>query len=638
MLSIGYAASSLCQAMGAESFAQPAVADELRGRFLCIKVDREERPDVDQVYQTVAQLASGRGGWPLTAFLLPDGRPFYVATTLPSEPRPGQPSLTDVLRVIHEAWQQRRSDLVAQAASWVDALGRLDGPPRPAAPTVELIDDACDALATRFDAVDGGFGRAPKFPSTPALALLARQARRTGEPRWQEMVRTSLERMAEGGIRDHLDGGFHRYAADSRWNRPHFEKMLLDSALLAVAYMDGWYLTGDGAFLDVARETLGFLERRLLRGSLFAGSIDADAAPGGYYTWTFAQVQEALGPERARPFCFAYGVPERTGDAVALHLPRPLSVSAHRLGRSLADLDVLLAECRVALQAARSQRPEPAVHTNAVVAWNALAVRAFARGWRATGDRSLLGRATDTARALLDTARDGEGRLCRMIVDGASFQPAFLDDHAFLADALLDLNEAAPDGPWLHEAATLADEMITRFLDPSGGRFTLSEAAHDPAVHRPGASWDQSEPSPAAVAVRVLLRLHQLTGDQRAWDTAEQVLVGHGEALRANPTAHASLVAAADRFIHPATTVIVVAPRLDPAGDELVAAAARAADLSAAILVVPSDDGRLAAGSGHPLFEGRAVPDGAAAAWVRVGHSWEPAVSTAPELVATLLR
>lgn len=636
LLSVGYAASQLCQAMGAESFADPGIASEVDGRFICVKVDREERPDVDQLYQTAAQLAIGRGGWPLTVFLLPDGRPFHVATWLPRESRPGQPSLKDVLRVVHEAWAARRPDLEAQAATWLDSLRRLE-PARPAAPTVELVDDACDALAARFDGVDGGFGRAPKFPSTPALALIGRQARRTGEPRWRDMVHTSLERMAEGGIRDHLDGGFHRYAADSRWLSPHFEKMLPDSALLAVAYLDGWHLTGDEGFLEVARETLGFMERRLLRGDLFAGSIDADAPPGGYYRWTRTQVEDTLGPERARAFCFAYGVPERTDEAVALHLPRPFSVSAHRLGRSLEDLEALLASCRLALLKRRSERPAPATRANVVVAWNALAIRAFARGWRATGDRALLLRATETAGALLRGALDASGLLCRVIVDGAPFQPAFLDDHSFLADALLDLHEADPSGPWVSRARWLADELLSRFLDESGSKLSLCSEAHGPLAHRPGATWDQSEPSPAAVAVRVLLRLHQLEGDQRAWDAAEQVLVGQGEAMRANPAAHATLIAVADRFIQPPVTVVVVGSPEDARAEELRAAAARAGDPGAAIVCVPDDDPRLAPGSGHPLFAGRGGTSGAAA-WVRVGHAWEGPVATPQELVATLRR
>lgn len=638
LLSIGYAASSLCRVMGAESFADAELAEALDARFVCVKVDREQRPDVDQVMQTVAQLSTGRGGWPLTAFLLPDGRPFYVSTWLPREARAGQASFDDVIRVVDEAWHQRRDDLEAQAAAIADTLGRFDGRGRPAAPTVELIDDACDALARRFDGVDGGFGRAPKFPSTPALALLGRQARRTSEPRWREMVRISLERMAEGGIRDHLDGGFHRFAADSRWLVPHFEKMLPDNALLAMAYLEGWQLTGDETLLEVARETLDFLDRRLRRGRLFAGSIDADSRAGGHYTWTRAQVVDALGAERAAAFCFAYGVPERDDEAVALHLPRPLAVTARRLGRSREDLEGVLGACRRELHAARSARPQPELHANAVVGWNALAIRAFAWGWRATGDARWLEVALESARGLLDAARDAQGRLCRLVVEGSPFEAAFLDDHAFLADALLDLYEATADTRWLAHARALAEAMTERFMDPDRTAFFLAAPDHGPLRHRPRATWDRSEPSPAAVATRVLLRLSVLAADQRAWDTAEQVLVGEGATMRDNPVAHASLVAVADRFIQPPVVVVVVADPGDPMGDALAGVATRLAEPAAALLRVTSADPRLADDSGDPLLAGRGSVGEAACSWVRIGHGWEAPVSSPEELAALLWR
>ncbi|MBX5475968.1 MAG: thioredoxin domain-containing protein [Clostridia bacterium] len=583
LLSVGYAACHWCHVMAHESFEDPEIAAFMNDHFINVKVDREERPDLDAVYQTVCQMVTGQGGWPLTVFLTPELKPFFVGTYFPPRQRFGRPGFTDVLRTLAAAWREERAQIEAIAQRWVEALAEADRPHAPAAGGTDgagpvpagqgddglnLLRSMADDLLRIFDPRHGGFGRAPKFPNPANLELFLLAAALTGDRRPLDAARFTLRKMAEGGVYDQLGGGFHRYAVDAAWQVPHFEKMLYDSALLVPVYLDAHRVTGDPLFARVARETLDFLLREMISpDGVFYSSIDADSdgGEGRFYVWTPDEVRAAA-PEDWELLCARYGVTPSgnfEGGSTVLHVAASVDDLAARYGLTAEVVGKRLELGRRRLFEARERRPRPPRHEQALAGWNGLALSALAHGWQVLQDRRYLDAAERAAAVLRDRMRPRPDRLLRRFHNGQADVEGTLEDYAYVAHGLVDVYESTFDAAWLVAAAELARGMVDRFWDSTARAFYLTEAGTSDLIHRPTAALDAGMPAPQSVAVATLLRLHPLTGDERFRAVAEAALEAHAGAMRRQSWGMASLGAAWARAATGGTEVTVAAPEGD---------------------------------------------------------------------------
>jgi uncharacterized protein YyaL (SSP411 family) len=556
LLSVGYSACHWCHVMAHESFEDDATAALMNELFVNVKVDREERPDVDAIYMDAVQAMTGQGGWPMTVFLTPAGKPFFGGTYFPRDGRGGMMSFTDLCRRIDEVWRTRRPDIEGQADDLTDAVGQaaqLAGGATP--PGVELLDHAADQLAAAFEPRWGGFGHAPKFPGSMSLDLLLRLDRHP------EIVRTSLDAMAAGGIYDHLGGGFARYSTDDEWLVPHFEKMLYDQALLIRVYLHSWQATGSPDHRQVLDETIGYVLRDLRhpQGGFFsAEDADSEGVEGKFYVWTLDEVRAVLGDGPGADAAIEwYGVTERGNWEGTNILRRPLGAPLARPPE--------IESGRARLLDARDRRIRPGLDDKVLTEWNGLMLASLAEAAAATGDEGWLTAAIETADFLLGNLRRDDGRWMRSWQADAG-RPTLLGyaaDHAAMVDALVRLNEATGERRWLDDARATADILLDRFWDDErGGLFTTGTDA--PAlVSRPKDLMDNAVPSANSVAAVGLLRLGALTGETR-YEEAARAIIGLLGALSAkHPLAFGNLLAAVDLDTTGITEVVITGERRD---------------------------------------------------------------------------
>ena len=603
-LSIGYAACHWCHVMERESFEDAATAAILNERFIAIKVDREERPDLDQVYMAAVQAMTGSGGWPMSIFLTPEGRPFYGGTYFPDEPRHGMPSFRQVLQGVDRAWREDRASVEQAGVRLVDAL--VEQQRLPAAgglPGATALDAAVAALEASFDARHGGWGGAPKFPQPMTVEFLLRRAARTGDDRALAMARRTLEAMADGGMRDQLGGGFHRYATDARWLVPHFEQMLYDNGQLARVYLQAWRLTGDARYREVAQGTLDYLLRELRRDDgTFAASQDADTEgeEGATFVWTAAEVREILGRE-APPFTAAYDVTDDGNWEGRTILQRVTP-------RADGDAEARLARARERLLARRRERPQPARDDKALAAWNGLAIGALADAVRLGSERHVA--AAGAAADGLLAGLHADGRLKRSWKDGRATGEGVLEDYTHLADGLLALYEATFDERRLIAARQLMDTVLERFSDPAGGFFDTADD-HERLVARPKDVQDNAIAAGNSMAARVLLRLAAFTGEGRYRTAAEQAIGLVAPFVARYPTGFANWLSALDMALGGIVEIAIVGDPADPATAALVDEARRGLVPDRVVAASPDPDA-----SAIPLLHGRTLVDGRPAAYV----------------------
>jgi len=507
-LSIGYSACHWCHVMAYESFEDEEIAQLLNESFIPIKVDREERPDLDQLYMQAAQAFAGHGGWPLSVFLTPDLQPFFAGTYWPPRTRGQMLGFDEVLRRIDEAWRERR-DQVHQVANSVETLLKsLQQEQRPAEGSLEtLAEQATETLRQAYDPDWGGFGHAPKFPHSLELRYLLRRAYQKADPQLLRIVKHSLSAMAAGGIYDHLGGGFHRYSVDHSWTVPHFEKMLYDNALLALANLDAWKATGEECFRQTAEDTLVYMLRdlRLAEGT-FASSEDADSEgeEGRFYLWLPEEITEILGPELARLFMLAYTSPRGWLEGkMILHRTCTRTEGAAKAQMDPDDWERAINEARRKLFEKRNQRVRPGRDDKVIVAWNALAISALARAGAAFGNSAYLQAAVETAEFIFGRLWTGRS-LHRCWREGRAFGPGFLDDYAGLAWACINLFETTQEGRWLDRAVALAEIILERFSDSRDGGFYYSADDAETPIARPKEFFDGSTPSSHSMATGVL--------------------------------------------------------------------------------------------------------------------------------------
>ena len=619
LVSIGYSACHWCHVMEHESFEDPAVAALMNERFVPIKVDREERPDIDAVCMEACQGLTGQGGWPLNVFLTPELRPFFAGTYFPPAQRQGMPSWPMVLEAVAEAWKNRRQDIEhqgEQVARALESSARMA--PREDSLPQSAVQDAVEALRQSFDARNAGWGGAPKFPQASIIDFLLGAGER-------EMSLGTLRAMAGGGIYDQVGGGFARYAVDATWTVPHFEKMLYDNALLARAYLHGWQVSGEERLRRVCCETLDWALREMggPEGG-FCSSLDADSegVEGKYYVWTIEELRQALGDELAGPAIDFFGATERGNFEHASNVLEGRGAEPERLP-----------EIRCKLFGARDERVRPGLDDKRLTAWNALMIAALADAGAALEHPGYISAARDCARFILDRLRDPDGRLLRTWKDGRAKLGAYLEDHAFLLEGLLVLYEATFEAEWYSAAVELAETLLAKFADPERGGFFTTASDHPHLLVRRQDLEDSPLPSGNSAAALGLLRLSRLSGEQRYEQAAGGILKRSGPVALRYPSAFGHLLQALAFERGPVREIALVGDAADGAGP--MARAVRTHFRPRAVLAggrpVPAGES-----ASVPLLDGRTTVDGRAAAYVCEHFVCQVPVTDARELVALL--
>ena len=617
-LSIGYSACHWCHVMERESFEDPAIAGQMNEHFVNVKVDREERPDLDQIYMAAVQAMTGHGGWPMSVFLTPDLVPFFGGTYYPPADSRGMPGFPRVLESVRRAWDDRRGEIVASSEAMADRLrGVGEVPASPDELTTKLLDGAAKALGRAFDPAHGGFGQAPKFPHPMDIRVLLRQHGRTGDDHALHMVKVTLDAMARGGIYDHLGGGFARYSTDDRWLVPHFEKMLYDNALLSTTYLEAFQVTGDPEHARVARETMDYVLGRMTDpGGAFYSTEDADSegVEGKFYVWSLAEVRSILGADRAKAFAYVYDVTERGNWEGGNILNRPKSwvQAAGMLGRDEAGLRADLDEDRARLLAARELRIAPGKDTKILTSWNGLMIAPLAEGGRILNDGRYIDAARSASAYVLDRMRAPDGRLYRTARDGRAKLNGYLDDYANFIDGLARLFEATGEARWLDEALGLAKILVDEFHDADGGGFFYTGKGHEALISRPKDAYDNATPSGNAMAATALTRLAALTGRDDLAATGRAAIQAVRLILEQAPTAAGQSLIALDFLLAPPREYAVVA------GDDPAEFAAALGAIAGRFLpnkvVAPAPSGAPAAAT--PLLVDRPAREGRATTYI----------------------
>ncbi|PKQ16944.1 MAG: thioredoxin domain-containing protein [Actinobacteria bacterium HGW-Actinobacteria-7] len=634
-LSVGYSACHWCHVMAHESFEDEATAKLMNGHFVAVKVDREERPDVDAIYMKAVQAMTEHGGWPMSVFLTPDREPFYGGTYYPDTPRHGMPSFTQVLERITELWQTQRDEVVGAGArlSAVLAQHRAAAGTSGAPPSRDVLDSAVRGLRRTFDRRYGGWGGAPKFPQPAVLEFLLRRHLATGDTSILMMVTQTLDAMARGGIYDQLGGGFHRYATDAIWLVPHFEKMLYDNAQLARVYLHAWQVTGDTFYRRIAEETLDYVAREMLDahgGFYSAQDADSEGEEGRFFVWRPDEIVAALHGHSADPegdaqlLMSTYGVTERGNfeGANILYAAKSIAGAGPESARESGDVETRMRVTRATLLEARNRRVKPGTDDKVLVGWNGLMLTAFAEASRALGREDYLNIAEMNAEFVLSQMRDPHGRLRRTWKDDQPRLNGYLEDYAHYAEGLLELYQSTFDPAWFDAAAGLADEILAHFSDPAGGFFDTSDD-HEELLFRPKETQDGAMPSGGSVAAMVLAKLGEYTGESRYSEAALAAVAGMGEQMAQAPLGFAAWLSALDFIVSPPSELAIVGP--DPLP---MLALVRVTYRPNLVVAAKARD----EASGISLFEGRDSIGGSTTAYLCRHFACERPVTTPAEL------
>jgi uncharacterized protein YyaL (SSP411 family) len=628
LLSIGYSTCHWCHVMEEESFEDEEIAAYLNANYVAIKVDREERPDVDAVYMSAVQSLTGRGGWPMTTWLTPERIPFYGGTYFPARDgdrgtRMGFLTLLARLKVFYDTNPEK---VVEQATTLVERVqASLEPEKGGSMPTAASLDTAMNGYRASFDKVHGGLSRAPKFPSTLPVRLLLREYERTGQAHALEMATLTLSKMGAGGMYDQVGGGFHRYSTDVEWLVPHFEKMLYDNALLSIAYLEAYQLTGNEEYERIVREILEYVAREMTApGGGFYSATDADSLnsegereEGWFFTWTPQEIAAVVGADDARLVVAYYGVRPRgnfEGRSI-FHVERPLDAVAADLGLEPAELESRLAAAKKKLYAARAFRPAPLRDDKIITSWNGLMISAMARGAFVLQDASMLDRASRAAKFVLENLVV-DGRLRRTYNVGQARFEGYLDDYAFFVAALLDLFESTSELLWLTEAIRLQAELDLRYRDREAGGYFMTAADAEVLLAREKPAYDGAEPAGNSVALMNLLRLSELTLDDAYRASADEMLRGFSTVLNQRPTAVAEMLLALDfKFGRPKEVVIVTAGEADRA-EPFLSVLRRSFVPRKVVIVVRGQGEQQKLAKTIPLVQGKTAKKGNATAYV----------------------
>ena len=638
LLSIGYSACHWCHVMERESFEDEAIAALMNEHFVSIKVDREERPDLDAVYMEAVQMLTGSGGWPMTVFLTPDGRPFYGGTYFPPVDRHNMPGFPRLLQSVATLYHNDRSEIDRVTSQITEQMGRTgqmakgDGPL-----TVETLHQAYTTLATNFDYQNGGTGTAPKFPQAMNLEVLLRYYRHGYNDRALEMVDLTLEKMAMGGIYDQIAGGFARYSTDTYWLVPHFEKMLYDNALLARLYLHAHQATARGMYRRIAEETLDYIMREMTGpegGFYSATDADSEGEEGKFFVWSPAEIETVLGDESGI-FSGFFGV-TKSGNFEGkniLNISQKASEYSQRQGISLERLIDVVQRGKLALWAEREKRVHPLLDDKVLASWNGMMLRSFAEAGAALERQDYLDAAVKNANFLLETMRP-EGKLLRTYRAGQAKLPGYLEDYSFVADGLLALYEATFDQRWLDESISLADRMIELFWDDAVGGFYDTSAEHDQLVVRPRDVLDNAQPCGGSVATDVLLKLAVITGNEDYRVKAATPLRTLRELMGRAPAGTGHWIATLDFYVSSPKEVVIIGPRDDSATTALMQIVN--GGFFPNKVLVGADSADDAGKYGLPLLEARGMVDGKPTAYVCQNYACQLPVTTPEEFAVQL--
>jgi uncharacterized protein YyaL (SSP411 family) len=629
LLSIGYSACHWCHVMAHESFEDEETARLMNENFINVKVDREERPDLDSVYMSAVQMMTGSGGWPMTVFLTPDQVPFYCGTYFPREERYGMPGFRQVLRSAAQAYRDKRALLYRDAERILSELRKSEALPGARSNlSPEILDTAASKLIANYDARNGGFGGAPKFPPSMALSFLMRTYKRTADKRFLDMVDGTLAGMASGGIYDQIGGGFHRYSVDAEWLVPHFEKMLYDNALLSRAYLDGYLITNSLTYRRIAEEILDYVAREMTspEGGFYSSQdADSEGKEGAFFVWSADEVKSALGETEAELFCRYFGItPEGNFEGKnILHVPRPVSIVARLNNISEERLAEIVRHGRQRLFEIRQARIKPGRDEKILTAWNGLMLRSFAEAAGSLDREDYRRTAARNAEFIVSTLYS-EGRLLRSFKDGRARLNAYLGDYACLIDGLISTYEATFNPRWIHDADNLSNLMVEKFWDPNERGFYFTSKDHDSLIHRPKDFDDNAVPSGSSAAAFALLRLWRLTGEQKWADHAVSTLESMAGLLPKHPAAFAHWLCALDFYLGRAKEIAVSGNPDDPGTKKLLNEIFR--------IYLPNKVVACGIGGGVFLLEKRPQISGLPTAYVCEDFSCKLPVTTPEEL------
>ncbi|MCC6143485.1 MAG: thioredoxin domain-containing protein [Candidatus Hydrogenedentes bacterium] len=646
-LSIGYAACHWCHVMERESFENEDIAQILNEHYVSVKVDRDERPDLDEIYMTATVAMTGAGGWPMSVFLTPDLKPFYCGTYFPPLDMYGRPGFSTVLLHIARAWQQERDQLLKGAEGLTKHIEQqLSATAPQGALTPDLLRNAAAYIKRSYDPQDGGWGGAPKFPSSGSIMLLLREYRHTGDRHLLEMATNTLDHMARGGIYDHLGGGFARYSVDAQWLVPHFEKMLYDNAQLSLAYLEAFQLTGNGFYRQVAQEIFEYELRDMRdeRGA-FHSTEDADSEgeEGKFYLWTQDEIYGTLGQQDGYVFCQYFGVRENgnfsshetyhEGQNI-LHLSRPADTLAKDLQMPVAGLMAVIERSCEKLFARRAQRVRPGLDDKVLTAWNALLISSLSQGAQILGETRYLDAAV-AAGEFIKQHMMRDGQLLRTHRHGESRLPAYLDDYAFTVNAFVDLYECTFDLRWLRDAEALADSMITQFWDDAAGNFFYTSGAHPNLIVRTKPAYDGAEPSGNSIAALALQRLAVLRDRAEYREKARRILEAASAHMKQAPQGFLRMLCALDFYLHPPQEIAIIGGKEAEDTRQLVHAIfAHFVPNKVVAAAVPGKVEETA--KDVPLLAGKVAVDGKATAYVCKNFTCDAPVTNPEALVEKL--
>ena len=602
-LSVGYSSCHWCHVMAHESFENEEIAKIMNANFVNIKVDREERPDLDDIYQKVCQMSTGQGGWPLSVFLTPDQRPFYVGTYFPALDSYGRPGFGSLCRQLAQSWKEKPKDIEKAADNFMQNLGKLQQHQAPSKIDKSILDEAAINLLQIADTTYGGFGQAPKFPNASNLSFMFRYSKLSGISKFQKFALLTLKKMAKGGIFDQIGGGFHRYSTDARWLVPHFEKMLYDNALLPIVYSEAYQITKDPFFENVVKKTLDYVIREMTSsdGTFFsAQDADTNGEEGQTFVWKKQEIEKFLGKD-SEIFCIYYDVTDGGNFEGNTILANNINASSlgFKFGKSEPEIENLISKCSEKLLEIRNKREQPGKDDKIITSWNGLMVSAFLSGYRITDNSKYL----DAAKQSIDFFESNFEKnhiLHRTFKNAEPKLNGYLDDYAYMANASVDMFENTSQPKYLSFATNLANYLITHFWDDSTNGFFFTSDDHEKLIMRPKNNYDLSMPSGNSVAAYVLLKLYHITQNKQFLEIAKKIIESQAISAAENPFAFGYLLNALYLYYQKPTEITIINGK-----DSELVSSLRKKFLPESIMVLIESQSNLEALSKHPFFSGK---------------------------------
>jgi len=606
-LSVGYSSCHWCHVMAHESFENEDVAQFMNENFVNIKVDREERPDIDDIYQKVCQIATGQGGWPLSVFLTPDQKPFYVGTYFPVLDSYGRPGFGSICRQLSQAWKEKPKDIESAADKFINTLHKTETIQTPTTLERVILDEAALNLFQLGDATYGGFGSAPKFPNAANVSFLFRYSKLSGLSKFNDFALKTLNKMAKGGIFDQIGGGFSRYSTDAKWLVPHFEKMLYDNALIPVNYAEAYQITKDPFYLDILQKTLDFVLREMTSpegGFYSAYDADSEGVEGKFYVWKKSEIKEILGSD-ADLFCLYYDVTDGGNWEGNNILCNNLNAStvAFNFGISESEVYKILKSCSEKLLKVRSTRVPPGLDDKILVSWNSLMITAFAKGYRVTNDPRYLNAAKDCI-SFIEKNLLNDDKLLRTYKNGSAKINGYLEDYSYFANALLDVFEIEPDSKYLKLSLKLGNYLVNHFWDAKNNSFFMTSDIHEELIIRPKSNYDLSLPSGNSVSAFLMLRLYHLSQEQTFLGVATKIMESQAQMAAENPFGFGYLLNTISMYIQKPTEITIINTE-----NSKICSSLLSNYLPNSIMVSIHNSAQLESLSEYPFFAGKLFED-----------------------------